>query len=53
LSFGVTGACFAALAAGSLRVAIGWYHVGRLRALTAPEPRAPAPNRLPDVPQSV
>jgi O-antigen/teichoic acid export membrane protein len=53
LSFGVTGACSAALAAGSLRVAIGWYHVGRLRALTAPEPRAPAPNRLPDVPQSV
>ena len=51
LSFGVTGACFAALAAGSLRVAMGWYHVRRLRELISPEPRASAPNRLRGAPQ--
>jgi O-antigen/teichoic acid export membrane protein len=53
LSFGVTGACLAALAAGLLRVAIGWHHVARLRELTVPAPRAPAPNRLADAPQGV
>lgn len=53
LSFGVTGACFAALAAGLLRAAIGWHYVGRLRELTLPEPCTPAPSRLTDAPQGV
>jgi O-antigen/teichoic acid export membrane protein len=53
LHFGVPGACFAALVAGSMRVAIGCYHVGRLRYLTVPEANDQQRDRLPAVPQSV
>jgi O-antigen/teichoic acid export membrane protein len=53
LRFGVSGACLAALIAGAMRVAIGWYHVGRLRELTLPEGHAPARHRMPRAAQGV
>lgn len=47
LRFGVTGACLAALLAGSLRAAIGCYHVSRLRALTVPQSHPISTHRAP------
>jgi O-antigen/teichoic acid export membrane protein len=52
LRFGVSGACCAALMAGAMRVAIGWYQVRGLRSLTVPDTNAAASRRLPDATQS-
>ena len=50
LRFGVSGACFAALIAGTMRVAIGCYHVARLRDVTVADGRSPP--RIADATQS-
>jgi hypothetical protein len=53
LRFGVSGACFAALIAGAMRVGIGWHYVTRLRTLTVPEGHVSAPRQVPDAAQGV
>jgi O-antigen/teichoic acid export membrane protein len=53
LRFGVSGACFAALIAGAMRVAIGWHYVTRLRSLTVPEGHVSVRVQVPDAAQGV